>query len=66
MMPGDGLSLIRAARCEIGQLNGSGIKLGRLASEIRASMLTPIKVGDKLFNLPIIALIAHFKYHGSL
>ena len=28
-------------------------------------LLTPIKVGDKLFNLPIIALTAHFKYHGS-
>ena len=30
------------------------------SSEIRTSLLTPIKVGDKLFNLPIIALIAHF------
>ena len=29
------------------------------SSEIRTSLLTPIKVGDK-FNLPIIALIAHF------
>ena len=28
-------------------------------------LLTPIKVGDKLFNLPIIALTAHFKYHRS-
>ena len=28
-------------------------------------LLTPIKVSDKLFNLPIIALTAHFKYHGS-
>ena len=28
-------------------------------------LLTPIKVGDKLFNLPIIALTAHFKFHGS-
>ena len=28
-------------------------------------LLTPIKVGDKLFNLPIIALTAHFKYQGS-
>ena len=28
-------------------------------------MLTPIKVATKLFNLPIIALTAHFKYHGS-
>ena len=28
-------------------------------------LLTPLKVGDKLFNLPIIALTAHFKDHRS-
>ena len=28
-------------------------------------LLTPIKVGDKLFNLPVIALTAHFKDHAS-
>ena len=28
-------------------------------------MLTLIKAADKLFNLPIIALTAHIKYHGS-
>ena len=66
MMPGYGLSLIRATRCEIGQLIGSGVNQGRLANEIQASMLTPINVGDKLLNLPIIALIAHLKYKGSL
>ena len=30
-------------------------------------ILTPIKVGDKLFNLPLIdhnCITAHFKYHG--
>ena len=39
--------------------------IGTTLKWISHSMLTPIKVADKLLNLPIIALTAHFKYHGS-
>ena len=57
----------RKPRRPVFWLRGSyvSVLIGATLIEFRTSMLTPIEVGDKLFNLPIIALIAHIKWAAT-